>query len=915
MWSLKDLSDTKIVFRYIQSAHHKGHVAQTPKGLLKMQAKLDSFIKVAAPCPSSISRMKEINASWARDQAKAMQAHYQGLITSVSSNIADRDFSTESFEKAWSGALKWARSSFGRKLTAQTVDASKGACRAAALAKPATARPSASAQTLPGPSVQPSRPAHQAPSPTEPVTSQPSGDWVSVKYNRRTSQPQQTRAVSGSKDALSNFFPFRFRYRGLVHDSVEHAYHMEKAFYFGHRQAWCEIWEAPNAYEAKAVSNSYFKSRSFWHRCQNNPRLASLVEGWNKSKETLVLRLLRLKLAQCPTFAAALRESGTKGLLHNVLDPWWGTGSRDADTVAGRNVFGRLLEQVRFERFGFATLKVTREARTSREQANGPVSYESKNSFGVLRDVGRKQTSGSVPHRAVGGSTGKATTANRKHTAVCKSQSAERDSTKAVQTAGRSQTTESEPQSAKQDSTKDTKAAGRNQTTESEPHNSAETDSTKADRAAGRSQATEPEPHSAGRDSAKADQTAGRNQTTESEPQSAEQGSTMVYPTGNKNQTQSKLQLAIHPATPCTVVDSTQKTNRFKRGRASPGQSLSPSGSPDLCPKRSRQSNSSRDTSGGLPTSGPGVQSLAKPMDTPGSPPASGSGVITDRQRDPSGGHPAPSPGAHSLDLSSFEFPLLGAGSPKQLVLSSPSREASPGPPSPTFSEVVSEPSPLSSSRLRSLSQPSLTEFLGPKTDKLKFTKISSIKQGEQFVPFNVCRIDAPFGEKKHWHLPEITKSILVIGDSNLSKIKEVSRSVASKIQIISYPGAKFEHLYEILKKQKTAIDQVTHVVLSIGVNNRSQSATATANKNIKSLHFQATKTFRKAQICYPTIGNKFSSTSEMQNLTDFEGTWRGLKTTILPSLSSFQTTEGVHWTHATARGLLDRWLRHLKLN
>jgi len=138
---------------------------------------------------------------------------------------------------------------------------------------------------------------------------------------------------------------------------------------------------------------------------------------------------------------------------------------------------------------------------------------------------------------------------------------------------------------------------------------------------------------------------------------------------------------------------------------------------------------------------------------------------------------------------------------------------------------------------------------------------------------------------------------------------------MADKIQIISYPGAKFENLYEILKKQQTAIDHVTHVVLSVGVNNRTQSATATANKHIKSLHFQATKTFRNAKICYPTIGHKLTSAREMQNLADFEGTWRTLGSEILPSIYPVQTTDGIHWTEMTAKSLLEKWIGHLKLN
>jgi hypothetical protein len=34
------------------------------------------------------------------------------------------------------------------------------------------------------------------------------------------------------------------------------------------------------------------------------------------------------------------------------MDPWLGTGSKDTVTIKGKNVFGRLLEQVRREKLG-----------------------------------------------------------------------------------------------------------------------------------------------------------------------------------------------------------------------------------------------------------------------------------------------------------------------------------------------------------------------------------------------------------------------------------------------------------------------------------------------------------------------------------------------------------------------------------
>ena len=183
-------------------------------------------------------------------------------------------------------------------------------------------------------------------------------------------------------------------------------------------------------------------------------------------------------------------------------------------------------------------------------------------------------------------------------------------------------------------------------------------------------------------------------------------------------------------------------------------------------------------------------------------------------------------------------------------------------------------------------------------------------------MPNKVPKLYPPLGKKKLWRLPQIHKPILIIGDSNLSNIKEVRQTMKNQVQIISYPGARFEDLYEILKNMPNPILQVKHLILSVGINNRGQNANATSNKHIGNLYFQATKKFPNAKIYYPHIGHRLSSDREMQNLQDFEWTWRNLGSTILPSVSVTRTTsDGIHWTPETARCLLDLWLNRLSLN
>ena len=132
MLSLKDASDIKLLFRYVQATHHGGKLFSIPQGLLRMQSKLDSFIKVACPSPQFTGKSCKLNSSWATFQTTAMQAHYNQLKSIATDEIRNRPFSSESFDTAWSGALKWAKKSLGRKRSADGAEGIKTLCRQAA---------------------------------------------------------------------------------------------------------------------------------------------------------------------------------------------------------------------------------------------------------------------------------------------------------------------------------------------------------------------------------------------------------------------------------------------------------------------------------------------------------------------------------------------------------------------------------------------------------------------------------------------------------------------------------------------------------------------------------------------------------------------------------------------------------------
>lgn len=79
------------------------------------------------------------------------------------------------------------------------------------------------------------------------------------------------------------------------------------------------------------------------------------------------------------------------------------------------------------------------------------------------------------------------------------------------------------------------------------------------------------------------------------------------------------------------------------------------------------------------------------------------------------------------------------------------------------------------------------------------------------------------------WSLT-LKKKILIIGDSNLSRILGFDNP---DIQIDSYPGATFRHAVAIMEKV-TILVQAQLVILSFGLNHKSQNVERTAIKQFQ---------------------------------------------------------------------------------
>ncbi len=149
--------------------------------------------------------------------------------------------------------------------------------------------------------------------------------------------------VKGPKDPLSNFFNCKFCFRGNWFRSAEHAYQHTKATFLGYEDVANTIHNAPNAFNAKALSKS-LKS------CPNFPK-------WESVKVCVMREILSCKYNQVVAFRDALIATAGTRLTHEVLDAFWGSlyKNKNGKTFPGKDIFSRLLMELRESKLSCGT--------------------------------------------------------------------------------------------------------------------------------------------------------------------------------------------------------------------------------------------------------------------------------------------------------------------------------------------------------------------------------------------------------------------------------------------------------------------------------------------------------------------------------------------------------------------------------
>jgi ribA/ribD-fused uncharacterized protein len=133
------------------------------------------------------------------------------------------------------------------------------------------------------------------------------------------------KGFSGPERWLSNFYPCKIKYMGLVYPSSEHAYQAAKSTDPSIRKLFTQI-KSPAS--AKRLGQTIEKD-----------------QAWDESKEGVMLDILRIKFSQDPlkrwleaTGDVLLEETNTWG------DVFWGVCNDQ-----GENKLGKILMQIRTE--------------------------------------------------------------------------------------------------------------------------------------------------------------------------------------------------------------------------------------------------------------------------------------------------------------------------------------------------------------------------------------------------------------------------------------------------------------------------------------------------------------------------------------------------------------------------------------
>ena len=248
------------------------------------------------------------------------------------------------------------------------------------------------------------------------------------------------------------------------------------------------------------------------------------------------------------------------------------------------------------------------------------------------------------------------------------------------------------------------------------------------------------------------------------------------------------------------------------------------------------------------------------------------------------------------------------------VVTSTPKRKRSP-PSSPDTSPTMAEQTPKRpkpSTYAEKTKTPPTRKILNANKATHRITKFRALKKDTKGT---ASLLD-------QWHIPKLTKDILVLGDSNLARISYVNRPDA---HLISYSGLNLWRLLILLQNFNHGIKssnpgvQPSRIIFVVGINDRNQ-AVSSNGINLNKVFNEAKKQFPNSKITFYSIPYDQNLGSEsIEKIKKLnEAIEKLCKKDCIPKIpiKKFATCpkdkDHIHWTEDCANATLEHIFAHL---
>ena len=154
-----------------------------------------------------------------------------------------------------------------------------------------------------------------------------------------------------------------------------------------------------------------------------------------------------------------------------------------------------------------------------------------------------------------------------------------------------------------------------------------------------------------------------------------------------------------------------------------------------------------------------------------------------------------------------------------------------------------------------------------------------------------------------------------IIGDSNLNRM---TNSPVDNVRVECFPGVRITHINQILGKlEGRRMPQPDYVILSVGINDRTNNTTPTSVPGRRKLVARAARVLPRSRIVIPEINYPdHLPVYQKRNLKTLNDSLHKLPlVTTIPrrDMDKFRTEEAdIHWTVTIGNSILAHWISHL---